>query len=150
MRSTIMLVFVGNAFCFLSSLLWLALVLFCLFVASFPNSVSCSLTGFFPEIILNKCEQILFLLGFSVFNAVDDAIILHWHLLHSSLSGGNKFLGLYTGKKIILCKRDGSGGRVFSCCPGCYLRNLRVYPYNRDEAIISFLLGVLLAIPVVG
>ena len=64
-----MLVFVGNAFCFLSSLLWLALVLFCLFVASFSNSVSCSLTGFFPEIILNKCEQILFLLGFSVFNA---------------------------------------------------------------------------------
>ena len=99
MRSTIMLVFVGNAFCFLSSLLRLALVLFCLFVASFPNSVLCSLTGFFPEIILNKCEQILFLLGFSVFNAVNDAIILHWHLLHSSLSKGNKFLGLYTGKK---------------------------------------------------
>ena len=140
----------GNAFCFLSSLLWLALVLFCLFIASFPNSVSCSLTGFFPEIILNKCEQILFLLGFSVFNAVNDAIILHWHLLHSSLSGGNKFLGLYTGRKIILCKRDGSGGRVFSGCPGCYLRNIRVYPYNRDEAIISFLLGMLLAIPVVG
>ena len=37
----------------------------------------------------------MFLLGF---NAVDDAIIFHWHLLHSSLSGGNKFLGLYTGK----------------------------------------------------
>ena len=104
MRGTIMLVFVGNAFCFLSSLLQLALVLFCLFVASFPNSVSCSLTGFFPGIILNKCEQILFLLGFSVFNVVNDAIILHWHLLHSSLSGGNKFLGLYTGKEF--CVRE--------------------------------------------
>ena len=105
MRSTIMLVVVGNAFCFLSSLLRLVLVLVCLFVASFPNSISCSLTGFFPEIILNKCEQILFLLGFSVFNAVNDAIILYWHLLHSSLSGGNKFLGLYTGKKKI-CVRE--------------------------------------------
>ena len=41
----------------------------------------------------------MFLLGFCVFDAVNDAIILHWHLLHSSLSGGNKFLGLYTKKK---------------------------------------------------
>ena len=49
----------------------------------------------------------------------------------------------------ILCKRDGSGGRVLSGCPGCYLRNIRVYPYNRDVAIISFLLGMLLASPVV-
>ena len=75
----------------------------------------------------------MFLLGFCVFNAVNDAIILHWHLLHSPLSGGNKFLGFYTGKK---CVRDGSGGRVFSGCPGCYLGNIRVYPYNRDVAII--------------
>ena len=88
----------------------------------------------FPGIILNKCERISFLLGFCVFNAVNDAIILHWHLLHSSLSGGNKFLGFYTGKKK-LCKRDGSGGRVSSGCPGCYLGSIRVYPYNRDVAI---------------
>ena len=40
--------------------------------------------------------------------------------------------------------------RVFSGCSGCYLGNIRVYPYNRDEAIISFLLGMLLALPVVG
>ena len=112
-------------FCFLSSLLRLALVLFCLFVALFPNSVSCSLTGFFPEIILNKCEQILFLLGFSVFNAVNDAIILHWHHLHSSLSGETSSWDSTLEKKK-LCKRDGSGGRVFSGCPGCYLRNIRV------------------------
>ena len=77
----------------------------------------------------------MFLLGFCVFNAVNDAIILHWHLLHSSLSGGNKFLGFYTGKKK-KCVRDGSGGRVFSGRPGCYLGNIRVYPYNRDVAII--------------
>ena len=35
-----------------------------------------------------------------------------------------------------LCERDGSGGRVFSGCPGCYLGSIRVYPYNRDVAII--------------
>ena len=35
-----------------------------------------------------------------------------------------------------LCKRDGSGGRVFSGCPGCYLGSIRVYLYNRDVAII--------------
>ena len=91
----------------------------------------------------------MFLLGFSVFNAVSDAIILHWHLLHSSLSGGNRFLGLYTEEKFV-CKRDGSGGRVLSGCPGCYLGNIRVFPYNRDVAIISFLLVMLLAAPVVG
>ena len=49
-----------------------------------------------------------------------------------------------------LCKRDGSGGRVLSGCPGCYLGNIRVFPYNRDVEIISFLLGMLLASPVVG
>ena len=41
-----------------------------------------------------------------------------------------------TLEKKNLCKRDGSGGRVFSGCPGCYLGNIRVYPYNRDVAII--------------
>ena len=34
------------------------------------------------------------------------------------------------------CVRDGSGGRVFSGRPGCFLGNIRVYPYNRDVAII--------------
>ena len=43
----------------------------------------------------------MFLLGFCVFDAVNDAIIFHWHLIHSSLSGGNKFLGYYTGKKCV-------------------------------------------------
>ena len=78
----------------------------------------------------------MFLLGFFVFNAVNDAIILHWHLLHSSLSGGNRFLGFYTRKEK-KCVRDGREGRVFSGCPGCYLGNIRVYPYNRDVAINS-------------
>ena len=59
----------------------------------------------------------------------------HWHLLHSSLSGGNKFLGLYTEEKN-LCKRDGSGGRGYSGCPGCYPGNIRVCPYNRGVTII--------------
>ena len=51
-----MLVIVGNAFCFLSSFHWLVLFLACLFVASFSDFVSCSLAGSFPGIILNKCE----------------------------------------------------------------------------------------------
>ena len=68
----------------------------------------------------------MFLLGFCVFNAVNDAIIFHWRLLHSSLSTLEKKL----------CKRDGSGGRVFSGCPGCYLGSVRVYPYNRGVAIV--------------
>ena len=37
----------------------------------------------------------------------------------------------------------------FSGCLGCYLENIRVFPYNRDDAISSFLLSVLLAPPVV-
>ena len=97
--------FVGNVFCFLSSLLGSVLVLVFLVCCFVFNLVTCSLVGFFPGIILNKCEQILFLLGFCVFNAVNDAIILHWHLLHSSLSGENKFQGLYTEKKKI-CVRE--------------------------------------------
>ena len=38
-----------------------------------------------------------------VVNAVNDAIILYWHLLYSSLSGGNSFMELYTGEKKKLC-----------------------------------------------
>ena len=49
--------------------------------------------------------------------------------------GGKQVPGALHWKKK-LCKRDGSGGRVFSGCPGCYLGNIRVYPYNRDVAII--------------
>ena len=48
---------------------------------------------------------------------------------------GKQVPGLLHWKKK-LCKRDGSGGRVFSGCPGCYLGNIRVCPYNRDVAII--------------
>ena len=77
---------------------------YCFGSSLFSNFVLCSLAGSFPGIILNRCEQILFLLGFCVFNAVNDAIIFHWHLLHSSLSGGNKFLRFYTGEKF--CVRE--------------------------------------------
>ena len=28
--------------------------------------------------------------------------------------------------------------RSFSGSPGCYLGNVRVFPYNRDDAVISF------------
>ena len=59
-----------------------------------------------------------------------------WHLLHSSLSGETSSWNSTLEKKKKLCKRDGSGGRVFSGCPGCFLGNIRVCPYNRDVAII--------------
>ena len=92
----------------------------------------------------------MFLLGFCVFNAVNDAIILHWHLLHSSLSRGKQVPGTLHWKKKI-CVREmavevGSSLVVLGATWG----TLRVYPYNRYVAIISFLLGMLLASPVVG
>ena len=107
----------------------------CLFVTSFSNFVSCSLAGSFPGIILNKCGQILFLLGFCAFNAVNDAIV--FSLASPSLLPfrGKQGPGILHWKNK-LCKRDGSGGRIFSGCPGCYLGSIRVYPYNRDVAII--------------
>ena len=127
MRSTMMLVILkclGKVFCFLSSFPW-SVLFFCLSFCCFVfQLVMCSLVGSFPGIILNKCEQILFLLGFCVFNAVNDAIIFHWHLLHSSLSRETSSWDSTLEKK--LCKRDGSGGRVSSGCPGCYLGSIRV------------------------
>ena len=48
---------------------------------------------------------ILFLLGFRVVNAVNDAIILYWNLLHSSLSRETaSWRSTLGGKKI--CVRD--------------------------------------------
>ena len=46
----------------------------------------------------------MFLLGFCVFDAVNDAIILHWHLLHSSLSGETSSWDSTLKKKI--CVRE--------------------------------------------
>ena len=57
----------------------------------------------------------------------------HWHLLHSSLSGGNKFLGLYTEKGKKNCVRE-MAVEVGSSL--VVLGSIRVYPYNRDVAII--------------
>ena len=74
-------------FRFFSSLLRLVLVLVCLFVGLFSTLSHVPLLDSFPEVILNNCEQILFLLRFCVFDAVNDAITLHCHLLHSSLLG---------------------------------------------------------------
>ena len=144
MGSTILFVVVGNAllFSFFSSFVSTGFGLsVCYIVFQLCHMFLDWI--FFPGIILNKCVPILFLLEFCVFNAVNDAIILHWHLLHSSLSGETSSWDSTLRKKK-LCKRDGSGGRVLSGCPGCYLL------YNRDVAIISFLLGILLASPVVG
>ena len=77
----------------------------------------------------------MFLLGFCVFNAVNDAII--FSLASPSLLPfrGKQVPRILHWKKK-LCKRDGSSGRVFFGCPGCYLGSIRVYPYNRDVASI--------------
>ena len=63
---------------------------------------------------------------------------LYWHLLQSSLSWGIKSQGnSTTWKTICVCEMTVEVG-FYSGCPECYLRNLRVSPYNRDNAIISF------------
>ena len=77
----------------------------------------------------------MFLLGFCVFNTVNDAVIFTGISFTPPFRGKQVPWTLHWKKKK-LCKRDGSGGRVFSVCPGCYLGNIRVYPYNRDVAII--------------
>ena len=74
----------------------------------------------------------MFLLGFCVFNAVNDFSLASPSLLPFQ---GKQVPGVLHWEKK-LCKRDGSGGRVSSGCPGCYLGSIRVYPYNRDVAII--------------
>ena len=91
----------------------------------------------------------MFLLGFCVFNAVNDAINFHWHLLHSSLSGGNKFLGYYTGKKN--CVREmamevGYPLVVLGATWGVleFIHTIEMWQ------LFSFLLSMLLASPVVG
>ena len=91
----------------------------------------------------------MFLLGFCVFNAVNDAIILHWHLLHSSLSGGNKFLGLYTEKKFCVREMEVEVGSSLVVL-GATWGTLEFFPTIEMLQIISFLLGMLLASPVVG
>ena len=71
-----------------------------------------------------------------MFNVVDDVILFFSPASPSLLPfQGKQVPGTLHWKKK-LCKRDGSGGRVFSGCPWCYLGNIRVYPYNRDLAII--------------
>ena len=77
----------GMHFRFLSSLLGSVLVLDCSFAVSFSLLSLVLWLGSFSRIILDICERISFLLGFHVVNAVNDAITLYWHFLHSSLSG---------------------------------------------------------------
>ena len=85
-----------------------------------------------------------------MFNVVDDVIFFffHRHLLHSSLSRGNKFLGLYTGKKN--CVREmavevGSSLVVLGATWG----TLEFIPTIEIWQLFSFLLSMLLASPVV-
>ena len=89
----------------------------------------------------------LLLLGFHVVNAVIDAIPFYWHLLHSSLSRETSSWDSTLGEKKICVREMTVEVGSFSGCPGCYLGNIRVFSYNRFNAISSFLLSVLLAPP---
>ena len=79
----------------------------------------------------------------------------YWHPFHSSLSGEINSKVLHAGEKRFHAgeKRFHVGEKTvevgsFSGRPGCYLRNIRVFPCNRDDTITSFLLSMLLASPV--
>ena len=60
---------------------------------------------------------------------------------------GNKSKKLYTvGKRTKKCVREMTvEAGFFSGHPGCYLVSLRAFPYNRYDAVCSFLLSMLLA-----
>ena len=121
-------------------------LLVCCFISNF---VTCFLwLNSFPGIILDICEQILFLPGFCVVNAVNDAITSVLATPSLLPFRGNKSMELYAvGEKNCVREMAVEVGS-FSGHPGCYLVNLRVFPYNRYDAINSFLLSMLLAPPV--
>ena len=86
---------------------------------------------------------------FRVVNAVNDAITLYWHLLHSSLSGETSSWDSTLDNRKIICVREMTVEvGFFYDRPGCYLGNIRVFPYNRYDANSSFLQSMLLAPPV--
>ena len=75
--------------CFLFSFFssWQVLILVCLFVVPFSTLLLVLFfVGSFSWNYTRYMWVILFLLGFLVVNTVNDAIIMYWHLLHSSLS----------------------------------------------------------------
>ena len=81
--------------------------------------------------------------GFHVVNAVNDAITLYRHLLHSSLSGETSSWDSTLDKRKKNCVREMAVEvGFFSACHGCYL------PYNRYDPNSSFLQSMLLAPPV--
>ena len=64
--------------------------------------------------------------GFCVVNAVNDAITLYWHLLHSSLSGETSSWDSTLDKKNCVREMTVEVG-FFSARLGCYLGNIRVF-----------------------
>ena len=65
---------------------------------------------------------------------------LYWHLLHSSLSRGFQITRkLYNcGRKKFYVSEMTVEVGISLVVPDAILRNFRMSPYNRDEAIISF------------
>ena len=80
--------------------------------------------------------------------AVNDAIILYWHLLHSSLSGGNRFWNSTLGKKSCVSEMAVEVG-IF---PNCLVATCGLFqgvPTIDMKQFYSFLLVMLLAFLVV-
>ena len=91
----------------------------------------------------------MFLLGFCVVNAVNDAITFVVASPSLLPFWGNKFLELYTEKKKF-CVREMAVEVGFSLVVLGATWGTFEFAYNRYDAINSFLLGLLLAPPVVG
>ena len=89
----------GNLFVFFLHLS--ASTFHCFFIACIIYNfvILCSLVAFRPGNILDVCEVIFVPSEIRALNADNDAIILYWHLLHSSLSGGNRFWNSALGEK---------------------------------------------------
>ena len=123
-----------------------ASIFHCFFIACIVYNfvILCSLVAFHPGNILDVCEWILFLQGFVSFDTDNDAIILYWHLLHSSLSGGNRFWNSTLGEKYCVSEMTVEVG-IFPNFPWLLLVDSFRCAYNRFEAISSFLLAMLLA-----
>ena len=86
----------------------------------------------------------MFLQGFVSFDTGNDAIILYWHLLHSSLSGGNRFWNSTLGEKYCVSEMTVEVG-IFPNFSWLLPVDSFRCAYNRFEAINSFLLAMLLA-----
>ena len=144
-----MFAIVGNAFLFSFFTSWLLTgsgFLICCFVFCL---VACSLVEFF------SWNYTRYMWANFVPSGVSCSWCSKWcyHFVLASPSllpfWGNKFMGLYTRWKKFCVREMTVEVGSFSGCPGYDLGNIRVFSYNRCDAICSFIRSMLLAPPVV-